>query len=78
MTCDKHNTTAPLLIGVNDACKLLSISRAHYFEQRSAGRIGPSEIKLGRKILLRADEVRDWVAAGCPPRRSWTWRGGKR
>lgn len=65
-----------LLISVNDFCRLLSISRAHYFERRAAGCIGPAEIKLGRKILIRADEVRDWVAAGCPPRRSWVWRKG--
>jgi predicted DNA-binding transcriptional regulator AlpA len=65
-----------LLISVNDFCCLLSISRAHYFERRAAGGIGPAEIKLGRKILLRRAEVEQWVSEGCPPRRSWSWRKG--
>jgi len=77
MSNDKHLTPEDqsLLVDVNVACKLLQISRAHYFEQRSAGRIGPKEIKLGRKILLRRAEVEQWVAAGCPPRRAWHWKG---
>lgn len=62
-----------LLIDVKAACQLLSISRAAYFTMRSGGRIGPTEIKLGKKLLLRTEEVQDWVAAGCPPRRLWNW-----
>lgn len=67
-----------LLISVNEFCRMTSISRALYFEKRACGRIGPQEIRIGRKILLRADEVRDWVGSGCPPRRLWKWRGGAR
>lgn len=68
----------PLLIGVLDACRMLGISRAKYFQMKSAGRIGPLEIKFGRRILLRADELRDWVDAGCPNRRAWRWRPNRR
>ncbi|NLW83637.1 MAG: hypothetical protein GXY41_04425 [Phycisphaerae bacterium] len=73
---ESKHTSEPLLIGVSEFCRLTSISRALYFEKRAAGRIGPQEIRFGRKILLRADEVRDWVAASCPPRRAWRWKGG--
>jgi excisionase family DNA binding protein len=62
-----------LLIGVSEACKLLSISRATYFVQKASGRIGPAEIKFGRKILLRQAEIEAWAAAGCPPRSRWAW-----
>ncbi len=63
-----------LLIDVSEFCRLTSISRSLYFEKKAAGRIGPAEVRIGRKILLRTDEVRDWVNAGCPPRRSWSWK----
>lgn len=67
----------PLLIGVLDACRMLGISRAKYFQMKAAGRVAPLEIKFGKKILLRADELRAWVDAGCPNRRAWRWRPNK-
>ena len=65
-----------LMIGVSEFCRLTSISRSLYFEKKAAGRIGPAEIKIGRKILLRRAEIVDWIDAGCPPRRSWRWQKG--
>lgn len=67
----------PLMIGVSEFCRLTSISRSLYFEKKAAGRIGPSEVKIGRKILFRRAEVVDWTNAGCPPRRAWQWKGGR-
>ncbi|MEN6307990.1 MAG: helix-turn-helix domain-containing protein [Anaerohalosphaeraceae bacterium] len=66
----------PLLLGVTDLCRLLGISRATYFTQKAAGRIGPLELKFGKKLLLRRAEIEAWVAAGCPTRRQWQWKGG--
>ncbi|MBN2512717.1 MAG: helix-turn-helix domain-containing protein [Sedimentisphaerales bacterium] len=68
----------PLLIDVNSVCKLLGISRATYFVQKAAGRIGPSEIRFGKKLLLRRAEVEAWVNCGCPPRRQWEWKANTR
>ncbi len=53
---------------------MLSVSRACFYEQRAAGRIGPQIVKIGRKNLLRRAEVEDWILAGLPPRRAWCWK----
>jgi predicted DNA-binding transcriptional regulator AlpA len=39
----------------------------------AAGRI-PRPIRIGRSTLWRAEELRAWVAAGCPCRREWEAR----
>ena len=31
----------------------------------------PRPVKIGRSTLWRADELQDWVAAGCPGRDAW-------
>lgn len=67
----------PLMVSVREACWLLGISRSSYFAAKAAGRIGPSEIKIGRKILIRKDELVDWVAAGCPIKNQWRWGAGR-
>lgn len=34
----------------------------------------PRPIRIGRSTLWRADELRDWVNAGCPRRAEWEAR----
>ena len=34
----------------------------------------PRPVRIGRSTLWRADELRDWVAAGCPRREEWEAR----
>jgi predicted DNA-binding transcriptional regulator AlpA len=34
----------------------------------------PRPIRIGRSTLWRADELRAWVAAGCPCRQEWEAR----
>lgn len=34
----------------------------------------PRPVRIGRSTLWRADELRDWVAAGCPRRAEWEAR----
>ena len=36
----------------------------------AAGRI-PRPVRIGRSTLWRVDELRGWVAAGCPRRDEW-------
>lgn len=36
----------------------------------AAGAI-PRPVRIGRSLLWRADELRDWIAAGCPDRATW-------
>ena len=45
-------------------------SEASWWRDHSAGRI-PAPIKLGGSTLWRAEELREWIEAGCPCRRIW-------
>jgi hypothetical protein len=38
---------------------------------RVRGAFGPEVIRAGRKLLVRADELRRWVDAGMPNRSTW-------
>jgi len=34
----------------------------------------PRPVRIGRSVLWRADELREWIAAGCPRRGEWEAR----
>ena len=76
------NTTvvpmAPLLLDARAAAKLCGISRSHFWAMHSAGKV-PLPVRLGRRTLWRADELADWIEAGCPARDRWenVKRGGR-
>ncbi len=76
---DKHLTPddQSLLVDVNVACRMLSISRAKFFEARASGQFAPAVLKMGRKLLMRRWEIVAWVDAGMPPRRQWHWKGAR-
>ena len=57
----------PLLVSHNEAARLLGIGRTTFYQLCSSGRIGPMALKFGRRSLFRLDELREWVAADCPP-----------
>lgn len=61
----------PLLIGANDAAKLLGIGRSLFYSLHSSGQLGPLPIRLGRRTLWRRDDLQAWVAARCPERTRW-------
>ena len=58
------------LLNADEVAHRLNISRTSLYQWLSSGRI-PSPIRLGRHSLWRAEEIRQWVAAGCPPRSRW-------
>ena len=60
----------PILMPAAEAAKLLSISERHFYKLHSSGRV-PRPIRLGRAVRWRADELRDWLAAGAPSRSQW-------
>ena len=60
----------PLLLDAAGLARLLSVSRSALYQWLASGRV-PSPVKLGRRALWRLDEIRRWVAAGCPPRSRW-------
>jgi predicted DNA-binding transcriptional regulator AlpA len=62
--------TEPLLLDAAGLARLLSVSRSGLYQWLASGRV-PSPVRLGRRALWRAGEIRQWVDAGCPPRARW-------
>ncbi len=63
----------PLLVPAEQAGRLCGRSKASWWRDHAAGRV-PAPVKLGNSTLWRVDELRAWVAAGCPDRRTWDVR----
>ena len=63
----------PLLLTARRAAALCGKSLRTWRSWDSAGQI-PRPVRLGRSVLWRLDELRDWVAAGCPRRAEWEAR----
>lgn len=63
----------PMLIDAERVAFLLGISTGTFWRLNSCER-APRPIKLGRRTLWRVDEIREWVAAGCPARERWEFR----
>jgi excisionase family DNA binding protein len=66
----------PLLLDFTAAAALLGIGRTLLYEMHVDGRLGPLPARLGRRVLLRSAELRDWVAAGLPCRQRWQAQRG--
>jgi excisionase family DNA binding protein len=54
-----------LLLTADDVAALLSVGRTKLYQMLAEGRI-PPPVRLGRAVRWNADELRQWVAAGCP------------
>jgi predicted DNA-binding transcriptional regulator AlpA len=61
---------SPMLVGAKEAGRLCGRSEASWWRDHAAGRC-PAPIKLGGKTLWRIEELRQWVDAGCPDRKTW-------
>jgi len=60
----------PLLLDAAEVGKLLSISESATWRLSRSGRI-PRPIRLRGSTRWSLDELRAWVAAGCPGREVW-------
>jgi predicted DNA-binding transcriptional regulator AlpA len=58
-------------VAAREAARLVGLSLASWYRLRAAGRVGPAEVRLGGRVLFRAAELAEWVAAGCPDRKTW-------
>jgi predicted DNA-binding transcriptional regulator AlpA len=72
---------SPLLLRASDAAAACHTSVRTWRSWNSSGRI-PRPICIGRSIFWRPEELKAWVAAGCPDRATWevireTRRAGK-
>lgn len=70
-----HSTEAnrpidPLAVDADGAARLLGVSVRHWWALHSSGRC-PRPIALGRARRWAVDELRAWLAAGCPERSKW-------
>jgi predicted DNA-binding transcriptional regulator AlpA len=55
----------PLLITAMELGQLLQVSTRTLWRLRSAGEL-PQPVRLGGAVRWRLDEVRKWIADGCP------------
>lgn len=55
----------PLLVRADAAAAACGLSVRHWWALQAEGKI-PAAIKCGRASLWRVDDLRRWVAWGCP------------
>lgn len=68
-------TDSPLLLTARQAAALCGKSLRTWRSWDSAGVI-PRPVRIRRCTLWRADELRDWIEAGCPDRQQWEQNSG--
>ena len=74
------NETTPerLLLSARDLCHALGgISVSTLYAWQSAGRL-PGPLHVGGRTLWRADEIEQWIEAGCPSREKFEAGQGAR
>jgi predicted DNA-binding transcriptional regulator AlpA len=64
---------SPLLLTARQAAAMCGKSLRTWRTWDAAGWI-PRPVRIGRSTLWRAEELREWVAAGCPRRAEWEAR----
>src|SRR5262249_1364356 len=67
---DKSASQETLLVPADVAGPMCGRSEASWWRDHAANRV-PVPISLGGRTLWRVRELRDWVEAGCPDRRTW-------
>ena len=72
---------SPLLLRASDAAAACNTSVRTWRSWNNSGKI-PQPIRIGRRVFWRPEELKAWVAAGCPDRATWevireTRRAGK-
>ena len=70
----KSDVADRLLVDSTEAARLCGISRTMWWSLHSSGRV-PAPVRLGRRTLWSVDELRGWIAAGCPARERWLAQG---
>lgn len=61
----------PLLVCARDAARLCGLSVATWHRRVAAGLV-PAAVRIGPGcVRWRVEELRAWIAAGCPDRRTW-------
>jgi len=58
----------PLLVDTVETARITGISPASWFRLKSAGKT-PAPVRLGGRVLYQVEDLRFWVAMGCPERK---------
>ena len=61
----------PLAVDAEQAASLLGMSRSMFYKMAESGQIGPMGRRFGKCVRYSVAELRDWSAAGMPPRHEW-------
>jgi excisionase family DNA binding protein len=65
----------PLLVTASQIATLMQISTRTLWRLLSGGKI-PEPLRIGGAVRWRLDDVKSWIAAGCPvPKASSTQKG---
>jgi len=64
------DTRDVLLLDANALSRQLAVSVSCVRRMDAGGRL-PRAIRFGGNTRWRADEIREWIAAGCPSRKTW-------
>ena len=68
---DANNMLTPHpLLTASEAAALCRVACRTWRTWHSTGKI-PQPIRIGRKIFWRPEELRAWIATGCPDREMW-------
>lgn len=62
--------TERLALTADEVAHLLGVSTRHIWALNASGRL-PRPLRFGRSVRWRADELREWLAAGAPERPRW-------
>ena len=62
-----------LLVAAKDAAEMCGKS-LRTWRSWDAGGLVPQPVRISRSTLWSVDELREWVAAGCPRREDWEAR----
>ncbi len=65
-----------LLVSAREAARLCGFARSTWWRLLSAGRI-PAPVYIGSEPRWRVEELRGWLAVGCPARDAWRWPAGR-
>jgi len=65
------------LVDVEHAAEMLGCSSRHVYRLADAGKM-PAPVRLGSLVRWNRSTLEDWIAAGCPPVRTVTAKGGAR
>jgi hypothetical protein len=63
----------PLLVDTDQAAACCGLGRATWFRAKAAGKT-PAPVRILGKVLYRVDDLKLWVALGCPSRKEFEAR----